>query len=275
MAFDTNRLVSFVQRELNARYGLKLTVDGKVGPNTMAALNRVTAIPSHLEKGKRFVAFVQYLTHVEPLVEDIAVDGLYGPATENAMRQLLSVDSTGKVDNWRDAVVDKFAHFDRIRSTRSNYAPWPKYNDLTRFYGDPGKNWVPMTLPYKMKLAWKTDQTISRFSINRKLVEPAQQLFEETLDHYGMDAIEELRLDLWAGCGNVRKMRGGSRYSVHSYAAAIDIDSARNPLRGTKDNSPLARPEYEGFWTAVYRTGAISLLIEKNYDAMHFQWCNL
>jgi len=271
MAVSKNKLVAFVQRELNARYGLSLAVDGQVGPKTMAALNHVSAIPSHFEKGRRFVAFIQYLTHVEASISDIAVDGLMGPNTEFAMEQLLELDSTGTLDNWRDN--DPFAHFSRILATKDETGvQWPEERDLESFYGAPGTNWVKMNLPFSMRLAWDTSKRINRFSINAKIKPYAENMFEEVLDVYGFDEIQRLGLDLFAGSGNVRKIRGGNRYSSHSFAAALDIDSIRNKLRWNRDRAQLAKPEYEEFWKCVYRNGARSLLIERNYDAMHLGW---
>ena len=258
MAIDTNELVSFVQRELNARYGLTLSVDGKVGPNTMAALNRVTGIPSHFEKGKRFVAFVQYLTHVEPLVDDIAIDGFVGPATENAMEQLLAVAKTGKPNNWRDEPVSKYN--------------WPTYRNIESVFGEPGTRQSRVNSPYPLKLAWALDKTITRFGCHELVVEPIREAMEEILDVYGLEEIKRLKLDYWGGCYNYRKMRGGSQPSTHSWGVAIDWLPQENRLRWKSDKASLARPEYDAFWEAWERVGGVSLGRVKNYDWMHVQF---
>lgn len=259
---NTNKLVAFVQKELNARYGLTLVVDGKVGPNTMRALNMVSAIPTHFEKGKRFIAFVQYLTHVEPMVEDIAVDGLYGPATENAIEQLLAVDRTGKPNFWRDE-----------RDVTPKYE-WPSYRNIESVFGKPGTRQSRVSSPYPLKLAWALDRTINRFGCHELVVEPIRDAMELILDHYTLDGIRELKLDYWGGCYNFRKMRGGRNPSTHSWGIAIDWLPQENRLRWGANRASLARPEYEPFWRAWESVGATSLGRAKGYDYMHLQFCS-
>ena len=259
MAISNNELVAFVQAELNARYGLNLTVDGKIGPNTLNALNRVTAVPSHFEKGKRFVAFIQYLTHVEPLVDDIAIDGYTGPATENAIHQLLAVAKTGKPDLWRDELPQP--KYD-----------WPTYRNIKSVFGEPGTRQSKVRVPYSLKLAWDLKTSISRFGCHELVVEPIQEAMEEILNVYGRDGIEELKLDYWGGCYNYRVMRGGSQPSTHSWGAAIDWLPQENRLKWNSSRASLAKPEYEDFWRAWEKVGGVSLGRVKNYDWMHVQF---
>ena len=90
-----------------------------------------------------------------------------------------------------------------------------------------------------------------------------------------LETIKELRLNRFGGCLNVRKMRGGSAWSIHSWGAAIDIDPDRNQLKWGKDKAFLARSEYEPFWKIVEAEGWTSLLRARNFDAMHIQAANL
>ena len=67
-------------------------------------------------------------------------------------------------------------------------------------------------------------------------------------------------------------MRGGDRWSTHSWGIAIDIDPARNSLRTPWKESYLGKPECRDFVEAFKSVGAYSLGLEKNYDPMHFQF---
>lgn len=152
---------------------------------------------------------------------------------------------------------------------------FPRQKDVSAFYGKVGTNQAKVILPYKMKLAWDTSKSVSRFSCHKKIVGPMQAIFEDTLAHYGLEEIQRLGLDLFGGCLNVRKMRGGSRYSMHSWGIAVDLDPARNQLKWNSKKASFAKPEFEAFWDIVEKHGAISLGRERDFDWMHFQFARL
>ena len=168
-----------------------------------------------------------------------------------------------------------FPHFSRILATPDESGViWPEERDLEKFYGRPGDGWVSMKLPFPMRIAWRLDSTINSFQVHELVRPHAEAMFDDILSAYGRTEITNLRLDLFAGCANIRTIRGGTRQSSHSYACAIDIASLQNSLRTKRDAALFARPEYEDYWKAVYRNGGRSLGIEKNYDFMHFGWYN-
>lgn len=152
---------------------------------------------------------------------------------------------------------------------------FPRQKDVLEFYGKVGTNQTKVILPYKMKLAWDTSKTISRFSCHKKVALPMQAIFEDTLAHYGLEEIQRLGLDLFGGCLNIRKMRGGSRYSMHSWGIAVDLDPKRNQLKWDNTRASFAKQEFEAFWSIVEKHGAISLGRERNFDWMHFQFARL
>lgn len=165
-------------------------------------------------------------------------------------------------------------------TTVSNNTPlsqkWPKqdYNSMVNFYGPVGENMTSLELPYVMKLAWDTGTVVKRISCNQKCAKAFYSVFEQTLKTYGKD-ISKLRLDLFGGCVNVRRMRGGSAWSIHSWGAACDVDPDNNQLKWGKDRASLAKPVYEPFWKIVEAEGAVSLGRSRGYDYMHFQFATL
>ena len=143
-------------------------------------------------------------------------------------------------------------------------------------YGAPnptGKGYlVTLDLPYPMRLAWDKTRTVNKISCHKEIAEPLKKVFTDILSKYGLEKIQELGIDLFGGCFNFRKMRGGSNYSVHSWGLAIDLDPERNKLKETSRTARFARPEYKDMIDIFYKHGFISLGREKNYDWMHFQW---
>ena len=127
-------------------------------------------------------------------------------------------------------------------------------------------------LPFPMRIAWDKNVIVNRISCHRAIASALRAVFAEILLVYGLKKIQELGIDLFGGCFNYRKMRGGSDFSVHSWALAIDLDPERNQLKETSKTARFARPEYKQMIDIFYKHGFISLGREKNYDWMHFQW---
>ena len=154
---------------------------------------------------------------------------------------------------------------------------WPKQNyaSMVEFYGPVGENQTQIVLPYSLRLAWDTKAVVKKITCNKKVAESLYTIFEKTLKMYGEKEIRKLRLDLFGGCLNVRKMRGGTNWSIHSWGAAIDLDPDNNQLKWTSAKATLARPEYKPFWKIVQTEGWTSLGVSRNFDWMHFQAANL
>jgi hypothetical protein len=142
-------------------------------------------------------------------------------------------------------------------------------------YGEPnvtGAGYlVKIDLPYPMRIAWDTDTTVNTMMCHRLVAENFKNVFNSLLIVYGYEKIKELGIDLFGGCFNYRKMRGGSAMSMHSWGIAIDLDPARNTLKETSKTARFARPEYKKMIDIFYENGFISLGVEKNYDWMHFE----
>jgi len=148
-------------------------------------------------------------------------------------------------------------------------------NEIVKKYGKPNETGAgyltTILLPYPMKLAWDLDTKVSKMRCHKLAAEAFLNVFNDLLAHYGMKEIERLGIDLFGGCFNYRKMRGGSEWSKHSWAIAIDLDPARNKLKETAKTARFARPEYQPMIDIFYNNGFISLGIEKNYDWQHFE----
>jgi hypothetical protein len=155
---------------------------------------------------------------------------------------------------------------------------WPKqnYDSMVNFYGEVGENQSSLVLPYSLVLAWDTNVTVKKLTCNKKVQQSIYTIFENTLKTYGIKDIKKLKLDVFGGCLNVRKMRGSTTsWSIHSWGAAIDLDPNRNQLKWGKDKAVFAKKEYEPFWKIVETEGWVSLGRARNYDWMHFQAATL
>jgi len=148
-------------------------------------------------------------------------------------------------------------------------------NQIKAKYGTPNEIGLgyltTITLPYPMRLAWDLETKVTRMRCHNLVADKFLAVFNDLLEHYGYDKIVELGIDLFGGCFNYRKMRGGSAWSTHAWGIAIDLDPGRNKLRETSRTARFARPEYKPMIDIFYKHGFESLGVEKNYDWMHFQ----
>lgn len=143
---------------------------------------------------------------------------------------------------------------------------------MVDFYGPVGENQTTLILPYTLKLAWDSTSTVKRLTCHTKVSESLYKIFENILKVYGEKELRKLRLDLFGGCLNVRKMRGStSSWSIHSWGAAVDLDPDNNQLKWNDGKATFAKKQYEPFWKIVEDEGWVSLGRQKNYDWMHFQ----
>jgi hypothetical protein len=149
---------------------------------------------------------------------------------------------------------------------------WPRESGVPAYFGEPGTNLVRLELPYPMRLAWDPHTEIRSFSCHIKVRDALHRIFRRTLEHYGHDQIVLLRLDLFGGCFNLRKKRGGSEWSMHAYGIAVDVDPEHNQLQWGRERAALANPAYDKFWQFVEDEGAVSLGRARNFDWMHFQF---
>ena len=183
-------------------------------------------------------------------------DGIYGPKTEAAMFPVINERNNPLFKS----VVSK--------------EKYPHESDCEKFYGKVGKNQKRIKLPYPMRIAWDTSKSVRTMLCHEKVADDMLAIFEDILEYYGLDQIKLLGLDMYGGCLNVRKIRGGNRWSTHAWGISVDIDPSHNQLRWGSDKARLARDEYKPFWDIVEKHGAYSLGKNHGYDWMHFQFCH-
>lgn len=147
---------------------------------------------------------------------------------------------------------------------------WPTQAEVPNFYGAVGQNQVRYTPPYTFYL-YDTRQVIKSISLHEHVVESADRVFQAVLAAYGEAEIDRLRLNRFFGSLNVRAMRGGNTYSMHSWGIALDFDANRNQLRWDHTRAAFAKPEYEQWWQCWEAEGWTSLGRERDYDWMHVQ----
>ena len=92
---------------------------------------------------------------------------------------------------------------------------------LIKKYGKPTEQGtgylIPISLPYPMKLAWDLNTKVTTIRCHRLVADKLKEVFNELLLVYGLPKIQELGLNIYGGCFNFRKMRGGNDYSRHSW----------------------------------------------------------
>ena len=98
-----------------------------------------------------------------------------------------------------------------------------------------------------------------RIFCNRLMVEPLKKAFKNLID---TGAVKELKT--WDGCFNIRKKRGLSTMSLHSWGLAIDVNAFENGLYQTPKLSPTFA---KCFTDAGFDWGGNWL----RQDGMHFQ----
>lgn len=147
-------------------------------------------------------------------------------------------------------------------------------SELIKKYGKPGdvKNLSTLTLPYPMRIAWDKTVTVNSIQCHNLIIKPLYNVFKDLLAHYGFQQIQELGIDLFGGCVNIRLQRGSkTKWSRHAWGVAIDLDPARNTLRESRTTARFARPEYKPMIDIFYKHGFVGLGPEKDYDWMHFE----
>ena len=254
--------IIFIQEQLKRDGFLPGPVDGLLGPKTINALNKVDGLDPKFSTKRKVIAYIQ-LTAQKAGIESGPIDGYWGPQTLHALESLQHLIETGnEPEVWRPEDLPE-----------KNPNKWPKQTtkELNKFYGKVGANQVNIELPYPHRFSWKKDKIITRFKCHKKVEASMKRVLTRVFDHYGLEQIKELKLDIWGGCLNVRKKRGGNTYSTHSWGIAVDYDPDKNQLKWGRDKASFANPEYDKWWEYWESEGWVSLGRTRNFDWMHVQ----
>lgn len=261
--------IRFVQKQLQQAGKNPGPIDGVFGEKTKQALVAVGVNPGFAKK-RMIAQYIQMLAK-QHSIEYGKDDAYWGPQTEYAFDALYDKLELKVVAQpvWRP---------EELQAQEINPNHWPHQTPeslLVDFYGNVGEHQTLLELPYPHKLAWNTRQVVQRYSCHEKVHDSLSRILSKVLSAYGIDGIKQLRLDLWGGCLNVRKMRGGSRYSMHSWGIAVDYDPDHNQYKWGRDKAAFARPEYEEWWRCWESEGWVSLGRTRNFDWMHIQAAKL
>ena len=253
-------------------------IDNIYGANTKKAIHGLLAnagvYNAQSWAAKRlFIAGQQALCNLDG-IETGLIDGYLGPQTRYAI-EVYEARLRGDPDpeRWRDPIDET----PPIIEEPENAQNWPRERDLRSFYGDPcdQANFMRLKLPYPMRLSWARHQIVRSTTVHKKIHNAAKRVLTRVLDHYGEAEIRRLGLDLYGGCFNCRKKRGGTSWSTHAWAIAFDFDTARNKLKWKKNRAQFAKPEYNKWWELWEEEGAVSLGRTRDFDWMHVQFARL
>lgn len=212
------------------------------------------------------------------------IDGQLGPVTKAALRAFqttrgLFVTGTATaetVNALRATSTGGTPRPDGLVRPIARPAPaWPRESEVSAFYGPVGQGQGKLTLPYPMRLAWDRSVVVTAMTLHAKVIESAGRAFEAIALAYAPAQRVDLGLDIFGGSLNVRKKRGGSSWSMHSWGIAIDFDPERNQLTWGRGKARLAQPDAEAFWAAWEAEGWTSLGRTRDMDFMHIQAARL
>lgn len=128
-------------------------------------------------------------------------------------------------------------------------------------YGDPTdpKNEVKYMTLWDVPTELEIGVIPKRIYCNKDLVEPLRKAFKNLIDR---KFVEELKT--WDGCFNIRKKRGLSSMSLHSWGLAVDVNAAWN---GLGKEPKLSAGFVKCFTDAGFDWGGVW----RRKDGMHFQ----
>ena len=223
-------------------------IDGRIGPVTLAALRAFEA------------------------ANGLPVNGTADGDVIKALRAPAAIATPNEMAAIPDRDVEE-EHPAEPAVTVANI--WPRQRDVSAYYDKVGTDQTSVPIPFDMYLAWDKATRIRKITLHRKVADSAGRVFEKIAGLYSAPERAHLGLDLFGGSLNVRKMRGGSSWSMHSWGVAIDFDPIRNQLKWGAPKARLSQPDAVPFWQAWEAEGWLSLGRARDFDWMHVQAARL
>lgn len=241
-------------------------IDGIAGGKTFDGIRKVLdgAGITGISESRRPVAAAQVLLNFAGF-EAGAVDGYEGHNTANAFAA------------WRhQKLTDRKLVVARRKAYSFARRPdIPLQSQVDHFYGTPGAQIKAQletkVLPFHMRLDWALDQVVTKITLHRLVVDRYIGALEEVRDHYGLDSMRGLGIDRFAGGYVHRKMRGGTKWSMHAYGVAVDHYAALNGLTTRCPAALFCGDEYQPFLNIMEKNGWLPAIRLWGADAMHFQ----
>lgn len=214
------------------------------------------------------------------------IDGKIGLVTLKALKAFQAstgLEPTGVADALTVAALRSTSTGTAPRpepaAPKASVAPvkttWPLQSGVPAFYGAVGTSQTKIDLPFDMFLAWDKGTRVRKMTLHSMVAESATRVFQNIASIYGPNDRKALGLDIFGGSLNVRKMRGGSSWSMHSWGIAIDFDPERNGLNTRAPAARLSHADAVPFWQAWEAEGWLSLGRARGYDWMHIQAARL
>lgn len=251
------RLVHGVQQLMIKSAGIPVTVDGLIGPETLDAFERYQDKLKGEGVAKAAMSDVSWWQSFK--------DWWFKDDEPSPTEGKLPVVKPKPVP---EPDVTKVS----VKLVRQK---WPHQRDVEAFFGEKGANQTRIQLPYPMKISWDQKQVVTTMVCHKKVAPSVLRCLQAVKQHYGDEEIKRIGLDLYGGCLNVRKVRGGNTWSMHSWGIAIDFDPDRNQLRWDDSRARLAKDDAKAFWEIWEAEGWLSLGRHANYDWMHVQAARL
>lgn len=267
----SKRVIRFVQEELASLGHDVGTPDAKLGPKTEKGLRgelvkREDELPEGWKDWPRtrlLTAYVQLRCQDEG-VDPGPIDGLWGTQTDFAVNVIRErIQNNLEVPDFRDS--------EDLDQTRTHVWPRQTQAEVEAFFGPVGENLARLQLPYTHRLAWDKTQRLDSYFCHVKVRDSLSRVLTEVHAHYGEARIKELRLDLFGGCFNKRKKKGGTTWSMHAWGIAVDYDTENNQFKWGWERASFARPEYDAWWRIWESENWTSLGRARNFDWMHIQ----